>query len=88
MTRCLIDPDREGFMGDLVPMGKGLMVTGLVLTLLGLVLLFSDKIPFLGRLPGDLRIERAHSSFYFPLTTCLLLSAVLSLILWVVSRTK
>ncbi len=47
---------------------------------LGVLLLFSDKIPWLGRLPGDISIKRENFTFYFPLTTCILLSLLLSLI--------
>lgn len=61
---------------------KTLLIAGFVLIAAGLIWHFSGgKIP-LGRLPGDIRIESENSSFYFPLTTCLLLSAVLSLIGW------
>jgi hypothetical protein len=47
---------------------------------LGVVLVFSDKIPWLGRLPGDISIKRENFSFYFPLTTCILISLLLSLL--------
>lgn len=59
---------------------KTLLISGAALIVAGLVWHFSGgKIP-LGRLPGDIRIQSENSSFYFPLTTCLLLSAILSLI--------
>jgi hypothetical protein len=67
-------------------LGKTLIILGLVLTALGLLLTFAGKIPFLGKLPGDLRIERENFSFYFPLGTCLLLSLILSLLLWLFRR--
>jgi len=61
---------------------KTLLIAGFVLIGAGLIWHFSGgKIP-LGRLPGDIRIESENSSFYFPLTTCLLLSAVLTFIGW------
>lgn len=69
-----------------IPPGKLLIGLGLVLILAGLVLTFAGKIPFLGRLPGDIRIEREHFSFFFPLGTCLLLSLLLSLIFWLFRR--
>ena len=50
----------------------------------GLVWILAPSIPWLGRLPGDIRIERENFRFYFPLVTCLLLSLVLSLVLWVI----
>ena len=69
-----------------IPPGKLLIGLGLVLILAGLLLTFAGKIPFLGRLPGDIRIEREHFSFFFPLGTCLLLSLLLSLIFWLFRR--
>lgn len=66
--------------------GKLLMLCGLGLLLLGALLTFGDKFGWLGRLPGDIRIERENFSFYFPLGSCLLLSTVLSLLLWLFRR--
>lgn len=66
--------------------GKLLIVTGLVLIAAGLLFTFGGKIPFLGRLPGDIRIQRENFSFYFPLTTCILISALVSFILWLFRR--
>jgi hypothetical protein len=63
--------------------GRALIVLGLVLVLVGLLVQF---FPGLGRLPGDLRIERPGFTFYFPITTCLLLSAALTLALHLFSR--
>ena len=60
--------------------GKLLIVSGCLMAVLGVVLLFSDKIPWLGRLPGDISIKRENYSFYFPLTTCILISLLLSLL--------
>lgn len=62
-------------------MQRLLIVAGLVLLLAGLAWPWLSKLP-LGRLPGDLRIEREGFSFFFPLTTGLLISAVVSLVLW------
>lgn len=59
-----------------------LLVLGLVLAGIGLMWIFVPSIPWLGRLPGDIRIERENFRFYFPLTTCLLVSLLLTLILW------
>ncbi|RME37104.1 MAG: DUF2905 domain-containing protein [Deltaproteobacteria bacterium] len=66
--------------------GKMLVSAGILMVLAGLVLLLADKIPGLGRLPGDIRIEKDHFTFYFPLGTCLLLSLVLSLFFWLFRR--
>jgi len=68
------------------PLGKLLIILGLVLVALGLLLTFAGKLPYLGKLPGDVRIERDNVSFYFPLGTCLLLSLLLSLLLWLFRR--
>ncbi len=63
-------------------LGKIVVVFGVVLVALGLWLWFGPRVPWLGRLPGDIVIEREHFRFYFPLTTCLLVSLVLSLLIW------
>lgn len=75
-------------MLDLSLMGKYLLWTGILFLVLGGALLAFGKIPFLGRLPGDIHVERANFSFYFPIVTCLLLSVVLSVILWLFNRLK
>ena len=59
--------------------GKGLLVAGIFLAVIGGVVMLSPKIPWLGRLPGDIYIKREHFSFYFPLATCLIISLVLTL---------
>jgi ribose/xylose/arabinose/galactoside ABC-type transport system permease subunit len=66
--------------------GKLLIGLGVLMILLGGVLFLTGKVPWLGRLPGDIKVERENWSFYFPLGTSLLLSVVLSLILWLFSR--
>ena len=72
---------------ELQPLGKTLLAFGALIALAGFILLFSPKFPlWLGRLPGDIRIEKPGFSFYFPLATSLLLSAALSLILWIIGR--
>jgi hypothetical protein len=60
-------------------LGKILIVSGCLMVLLGALLVFSGKISWLGRLPGDIFIKRENFSFYFPLTTCILISLLLSL---------
>jgi len=59
-----------------------LIIAGLVLLVLGLVLWLGPKIPWLGKLPGDIVIKRENFSFYFPLGTCILISLILTLILY------
>ena len=60
--------------------GKILIIFGAVLVLLGFALWSGVGAGWLGRLPGDIRIERAHSAFYFPIVTCIILSVILSLL--------
>ena len=67
-------------------LGKALVVMGLVLVAIGVLLLLGGKIPFLGRLPGDVVVHRPGFSFYFPMGTSLLLSALLTLVLWLINR--
>jgi Protein of unknown function (DUF2905) len=61
--------------------GKFILIIGVITTLVGLVMWSGFAPKWLGRLPGDIRIEREHSAFYFPIVTCIVLSIVLSLIL-------
>jgi hypothetical protein len=68
-------------------MGRALIVIGLALVVAGLLLTVGEKLPVrLGRLPGDIVIRGKNSVFYFPVVTSLLLSVVLSLVLWLVGR--
>jgi Protein of unknown function (DUF2905) len=60
--------------------GKLIVIVGVITTLVGLIMWSGFAPKWLGRLPGDIRIEREHSSFYFPIVTCILLSIVLSLL--------
>ena len=64
------------------PLGRALIVVGLLIAGAGVVLTFADKIPWLGRLPGDIYVKRDNFSFYFPLTTSIVVSVVLSLIFY------
>ena len=63
-------------------LGKMLILLGIVIILIGLGLLFAHKIPYIGRLPGDIYVKKENFTFYFPLGTCILISVVLSLIFW------
>lgn len=67
-------------------MGRSLIIMGVILVIAGVVITVSPRIPWLGKLPGDIHIQRENFSFSFPLTTCILLSALLSLILWLLRR--
>ena len=67
--------------------GRLLIVLGMVLAGVGALLAFGGKLPFrLGRLPGDIVYQGRSGSFYFPVATCIVLSVVLSLLLWVVNH--
>ena len=68
-------------------LGRTLLVLGGLLVLVGALLFFGRKLPFhLGRLPGDVVHKGEHTTFYFPLTTSILLSVILSLLFWLLSR--
>ncbi len=71
-----------GFEG----MGKVLIIIGIVIVVFGLLLAFGGKIPYFGKLPGDIVIRRDHTVFYFPIVSFLILSVLLSLIVNLVSR--
>ena len=67
--------------------GRTLIVVGLGLIVLGLLVSLAGRLPFrLGRLPGDIYIHGKNTTFYFPLATCILLSILLSLVLWIFRR--
>ncbi len=68
-------------MPDLSAFGRMLVFIGVITILFGAVMLFAHKIPFLGKLPGDIYISRKNFTFYFPLATSILVSVVLSLII-------
>ena len=70
-------------MGDI---GKMLMLVGAGLFALGALLALGGRLPWFGRLPGDIVVERGPVTFYFPIVTCVVVSVVLSLILWLFRR--
>jgi hypothetical protein len=68
-------------------MGRVLIALGVLLVVLGLLFRIGENLPLrLGRLPGDIHVRGKHASFYFPVVTCLLLSVVLSLAMWLFRR--
>ena len=67
-------------------LGKTLIISGIVLAVLGGLIMLSGHIPWLGKLPGDIRIKRDGFSFYFPLTTCIIISILLTLIFRLLGR--
>jgi hypothetical protein len=70
-------------MSDL---GRWLIVVGVSLVIVGAVFLLAPKLPWLGRLPGDFSFTRGNFSFYFPLGTCILISIILTLIMYLFHR--
>ena len=68
-------------------MGRLFITAGILLVIVGLVIVLGDRIGIhLGRLPGDIRIEGRRGGFYFPIVTCLLVSAILSAVAWFFGR--
>ncbi len=70
-------------MNDL---GRLLIVMGVVIALVGVAIVMAGRVPWLGRLPGDIHVERGNWSFHFPIMTSLLLSVVLTLIFYLIGR--
>jgi len=66
--------------------GRLLFIVGLVIALMGILITFAGKIPWIGRLPGDILIRRNNFTFYFPLATSILASILLTLIFWFLSK--
>ena len=67
--------------------GKILIFIGIVIIIIGTVLLFNDRLPFnLGKLPGDISYKKENFSFYFPITTSILISIVLSLLFYLFGK--
>ncbi len=63
------------------PFGKMLIIGGIVMILVGLFVMLGPRVPWLGRLPGDIRVEGKSGSFYFPIVTCIVISILLSIIM-------
>ena len=66
--------------------GKALIFLGFLIVAIGIILMLGSRIPWLGRLPRDIYIKRDSFTFYFPLATCLLLSLILTLVLYLFRR--
>jgi hypothetical protein len=67
--------------------GRALIALGVLLVVIGLGLEYAPRLPFrIGRLPGDIYIQRHHTTFYFPIATCILASVVITLVLWLFNR--
>ncbi|UKL14615.1 DUF2905 domain-containing protein [Dissulfurimicrobium hydrothermale] len=66
--------------------GKTLIIIGVLLAVIGFVMIFGPKIPYLGRLPGDIVIRRENFIFYFPLATSIIISIILTIIFSIFRR--
>lgn len=67
--------------------GRSLIALGIIILALGLLITLGEKLPIrFGRLPGDIVIRGKNSAFYFPLVTCLLISVILSFVMWLFNR--
>ena len=76
-------------MDPLRELGRMMLVVGVVLVIVGGLLAFGAKLPFrLGRLPGDITWQGKNTSFYFPIVTCIVVSVVLSAVLWVIGQIR
>ena len=71
---------------SLVDLGKVLIGFGVLIAAIGGLLVLAGRVPWIGRLPGDIYVQRGNWSFYFPLATSLIVSVLLTLIFWMVNR--
>ena len=76
------------FVGGQTNIGWILVAVGLTIAGVGLLVVLAPAVPWLGRLPGDVRVERENVRIYFPLMTCLLLSLLLTLVLWIIRQVR
>ena len=68
-------------------LGKILVITGIILIIAGLIFWFAgDRLGWIGHLPGDIRIEKENFKFYFPISTMIIISVLLTLILWIIRK--
>ncbi|MGA2091378.1 MAG: DUF2905 domain-containing protein [Endomicrobiales bacterium] len=70
----------------MMSLGKWLVLIGAILIVVGVIVMLAGKIPFLGRLPGDISIKKGNFSFFFPLTSSILISIVVSILLWLFKK--
>jgi hypothetical protein len=73
-------------MPEFQQIGKLLIIAGIFILILGIIFLLGDKIPFIGRLPGDIIIKKKNFTFYFPLVTSIILSLIFSLIIYLLKK--
>ena len=73
-------------MNGLAPVGRLIILFGLILVIVGLFLTYGPKIPCLGKLPGDIHIKKENFRFYFPIVTCIIISIILTLIFYIIGK--
>ncbi len=73
---------------NLIPIGKFLIIIGFIIIIIGFSIIIFSKIPYFGKLPGDIIIKREKFSIYFPLVTCIALSIILSAVFFVINRLR
>jgi uncharacterized protein HemY len=69
-------------MNPLFSLGKALIIIGVVIAGIGIILVLTPKVPWLGKLPGDILIKKDNFRFYFPVTTCIIISIILTLLFY------
>lgn len=67
-------------------MGRFLILTGTIIVAIGVLLLFSGKIPWIGKLPGDFIVQKKNFTFYFPIATSIFISIIITLFLWLIGK--
>ncbi len=70
----------------MVVLGKWIFTIGIVFVIVGLIIMYNNHIPFLGKLPGDIYIEKKNFHFYFPITTSLVISLILSILFYIIRK--
>lgn len=70
----------------MIDIGKMLIIFGVVSVVIGGILMLSGKVPWLGRLPGDILVQKKNVTFYFPLATSILVSILLTLVFWLIKK--
>ena len=71
---------------DLYPIGKTMIFIGVILIIAGIIISFGPDIPYIGKLPGDIHIRKDNFTFYFPLATSILISIIITLIMYLFRR--
>ena len=66
--------------------GRVLVIFGVFIAAIGFLIIFSGKVPWLGRLPGDIVLHKKHFTFYFPIATSILISLLLTLLFWILGK--